>query len=193
MNLRDTRQTVALEAMDRRGHVEYADRQHYDPLPVLTLARWDYGNGLDETAAGYGFRTPDGRTWAAPSCRWSTWHELGVLVISVVGSRYYLENLSDSSFEPGQPVRLFAEPSNPHDPKAIAIRNWTADKTAGYVKKGSTSRLRNLLHGHDIRVMVLSCRYGEMLSHTRESVKVAIFRPDRLVGADIIPPHPVLR
>jgi hypothetical protein len=170
---------------------DYAEPEDYERPPVLTLRPWDYGHGLEETAAGYGFATPEGRIWAAHQCLWSTWRELGVLVINVVGETYHLEDLADPSFEPGNPVRLFPEPDNPHDPKAIAIRNWTTDKTAGYVKKGSTSRLRNLLHAEDIRVMVLSCRYDAAppAGHPID-LKVAIFRPDRLLGAEYIPPHP---
>jgi hypothetical protein len=169
----------------------YADPEDYECLPVLTLRPWDYGQGLDEAAAGYGFATPDRRIWAAHHCLWSTWDELGVLVINVVGETYHLDDLADPGFEPGSPVRLFPEPDNPHDPKAIAIRNWTADKTAGYVKKGSTSRLRNLLRGEDVRVMALSCRYDAAPpAGRRVSLKVAIFRPDRLLGAEHIPSHP---
>jgi hypothetical protein len=176
---------------EARDEVEYADRQDYDPLPVLTLRRWDYGHGLDEDASGYGFTAPDGKVWPAHNCLWSTWQELGVLVINVVGVSHHLDDLADPSFDPGRPIRLLPEPENPHDPNAIAIRNWKAESTAGYVKKGSTQRLRNLLRGQDLRVMALYCRYDQAPPHGRRvSLKVAIFRADRLIGAEDVPPHP---
>ena len=172
---------------------EYADRDDYERPPLLTLRPWDYGQGLEETASGYGFTTPDEKIWPANRCLWSTWDELGVLVVNVVGASYHLENLSDPSFAPGQPLQLVPEPENPHDPRAIAVRNWTGDKTVGYIKKGSTSRLRNLLRGRELRVMALSCRYDQPPpAGRRVSLKIAIFRPDRLIGADHIPSHPSL-
>ena len=175
------------------GEEEYADRDDYEVLPVLTLRHWDYGHGLDKDNAGYGFTTPDGRIWAAHHCLWSTWDELGVLMIHAVGVSYHLDGLNDPSFDPGRPVRLFPEPDNPVDPKAIAIRNWTADKTAGYVKKDNTSRLRNLLRGEDLRVMALSCSYDAPPPRgRRQSLRIVIFRPDRLIGAEHVPPHPGL-
>jgi hypothetical protein len=184
-------EVVSSAPRQAREDIEYADRDDYEHPPLLTLRQWDYGQGLDETTSGYGFVTPDGKTWPAGKCLWSTWDELGVLVIPVVGGRHHLEDLNDPSFDPGRPVRLFPEPDNPHDARAIAVRNWTTDKTAGYVKKGSTSRLRNLLRGHDLRVMALSCRYDQAPPlGRRESLKIAIFRPDRLVGAEHIGPHP---
>ncbi len=176
---------------ETRDEAQYADREDYKPLPVLTLRRWDYGHGLDEDASGYGFSTPDGKVWAAHNCLWSTWKELGVLVINAVGASHHLEDLDDPSFDPGRPVRLFPETDNRYDSHAIAIRNWTGDRTAGYVKKGSTGRLRNLLRGHDLRVMSLYCRYDQSPPGSRRvALKVVIFRSDRLVGADHIPAHP---
>lgn len=170
---------------------EYSNLDDYDEPPVLTLRPWDYGAGLDETTVGYGFTTPDGRIWPAGNCQWSSWKDLGVLVVNAVGEQYHQADLIDPTFDPGQPLRLVPEPDNPHDPKAIAIRNWAGDRTAGYVKKGSTSRLRNLVRGCDLRVMALSCRLdAPPPSGQRASIKVVLFRPGRLLGADHIEPHP---
>ncbi len=143
--------------------VEYAEPDDYDSPPVLTLKPWDYGQGLEETTAGYGFETPDGKTWPAGKCHWTTWEELGVLVINVVGEKYHLDDLADPSFDPGRPLRLVPEPDNPHDRSgnAISIRNLGEDRTAGYVKSGSAARLRNMLRQRDIRVMALSCRFDQ--------------------------------
>jgi HIRAN domain len=174
------------------GDGDYANREDYEH-PVLTLRPWDYGHGLEPTARGYGFTAPDGKIWAAHNCLWSTWKDLGVLVINTVGTSYHLDDLADPSFDPGRPLRLFPEPENPYDPKAMAIRNWACDKTAGYVKRGSTARLRNLLRGEDLRVMALSCRYDQPPPRgRRESLHVVIFRPDRVLGAEHVPPHPRL-
>ena len=186
-------QEAGPKTRETRAEVDYANPDEYAIPPVLTLREWDYGEGLDETAAGFGFAAPDGRIWPAGNCKWSTWEELGVLVVNVVGVGYHAEDLDDKSFDPGQPIRLVSEPDNPHDSKAIAVRNWVADRTAGYVKKGSTSRLRNLLEGHDLRVMALSCRYDQPPPRgRRESLKVVLCRPGRLLGADHLPPHPPL-
>lgn len=169
----------------------YANRHDYEHPPVLTLRRWDYGHGLDDDNDGYGFTAPDGKIWPAHNCLWSTWDELGVLVLHVVGESFHADDLNDPSFDPGRPVRLYPEPDNPVDAHAISIRNWTTDKTAGYVKKGSTSRLRNLLRGADFRGMSLYCGYDQPPPLGRRvSLSIAIFRPDRLVGAEHIDPHP---
>ena len=170
---------------------EYADRNDYELLPLLALRPWDYGRGVEDTTSGYGFTTPDGKIWAAHHCLWSTWDELGVLVVNVVGESFHLEDLGDPDFDPGRPLQLVPEPENPHDPNAIAVRNWTGDKTAGYIKRGSTSRLRNLLRGRELRVMSLSCWYDQPPPAGRRiSLTIAIFKPDRLLGADHVPPHP---
>jgi hypothetical protein len=187
------RSHAAATTREASAEVDYANPEDYATPPVLTLKEWDYGAGLDAEASGFGFVASDGRTWPAGNCKRSTWDELGVLVINIVGAGYHLDDLSDPSFNPGQPLRAVSEPDNPHDPKAIAVRNWTADLTAGYVKKGSTSRLRNLVEGHDLRVMALSCRYDQPPPRgRRESLKVVLFRPGRLLGADHVPPHPPL-
>ena len=93
---------------------------------MLTLRPWDYGHGLDDAAAGYGFATPDGRIWAAHHCLWSTWDQLGVLVINVVGETYHLDDRADPGFEPGARYGSYPRTGQPARPKAIAIRNWTA-------------------------------------------------------------------
>lgn len=170
--------------------VEYAEPSDYGKPPVLTLRPWNYGQGVDDTTAGYGFETPDGKIWPAGQCKWSTWEQLGVLVINAVGEKYHLDDLADSSFDPGKPLRLVPEPDNPHGGNAISIRNLTQDRTAGYVKSGSAVRLRNLLRGHEIGVMALSCRYEPGPPSSRNQLKVVIFRPGRLVGTDHIEPHP---
>jgi len=174
-------------------NTEYAEPEDYEHLPVLTLKQWDYGHGLEDVYAGYGFGTPDGKTWPAGKCQWSMWEDLGILALNVVGESYHIDDLNDPSFDPGRPVRLVPEPDNPVDPKAIAIRNLTEDRTAGYVKKGSTSRLRNLLRGRDFRAMSLYCRYDQPPPRGRRiNLKIVVFRPDRLIGAEHIDPHPAV-
>jgi hypothetical protein len=170
---------------------DYAEPEDYNPLPVLTLHRWDYGQGLDDDTSGYGFVTPDGRIWPAGKCIQTRWEDLGVLALSVAGVTYHADDLADPGFDPGQPVRLVPEPDNPVDPQAIAVRNWAGDKHAGYIKKGTTRRLRNRLRGQEFRVMALACRY-ELDDAHRRSLKIVIFRPDRLLGAEHVPPHPPL-
>jgi hypothetical protein len=171
----------------------YAEPEDYDEFPILTLRPWDYGQGLESNTAGYGFTTDDGKIWPAGKCQWLFWKDLGVLVINTVGVKYHQDDLIDAGFDPGQPLRLVDEPENPADPNALAIRDWTATKTAGYVKQGSVRRLRRMLRGEELHVMALSCRYPDTGPGAgRESLKVVIFRPGRLLGADHIPQHPAV-
>jgi hypothetical protein len=170
---------------------QYAEPQDYDEFPVLTLRAWDYGQGLEPTTAGYGFTTDDGKIWPAGKCQWLFWKDLGVLVINTVGVKYHKDDLRSDGFDPGKPIRLVDERDNPADPNALAMRDWSTAKTAGYVKQGSVRRLRRMLRGEDLRVMALSCRFSED-GKERENLKVVIFRPGRLLGAEHVPAHPAV-
>lgn len=167
----------------------YADPDAYDPLPVLTLRRWDYGQGEGDDAEGYGFETPDGKIWASGQCQWSRWPELGVLQLKVIGVKYHQDVVDSVLCDPGRPMLLVPEPDNPHDPKAISIRDAAGEQVAGYVKAGSCSRLRNMLRSREFRVMSLACRSA---GGHRTGLKLVVFRPGRLLGAEHVPPHPPL-
>lgn len=57
---------------------------------------------------------------------------------------------------PVYPARFEYEPENEHDPNAIAI--YVNDIKIGYVKKGSTSHIRNLIEGGSIEK--LTCKFS---------------------------------
>jgi hypothetical protein len=187
---RSTRSTYQVRrgAPQRQAsQIDYANPEEYQTQPVLTIRPWDYGHGQDRDVFGFGFQTDDRRIWPANNCKWALWEQLGVLVVHVVGCEYHLKDLSDRSFDPGRHICLVPEPDNPHDPKAISVRNLDHSLTAGYIKKGSTARLRNMLRGRDFRVMALS--YCNDDSGNRDRLNIVIFRPDRLSDVDHIPPH----
>ena len=61
------------------------------------------------------------------------WEDERVRVVAAAGVSYRPEALPDPSFDPGRRLALVAEPSNEHDPNAVAI--WNAERTLqlGYV------------------------------------------------------------
>lgn len=168
----------------------YAEPEDYDPLPVLKLRTWDYGWGADTSREGYGFETPDGKIWTVGKCMWSLWSELGILHLPVIGESFHMDELQGPGFKPGSAVLLVSEPENPHDPKAISIRDSTGTKRCGYIKKGNTSRLRNLLRDQDFMAMAIAATYSDEKPRERRSLKIVVFRPDRLSNCPDLPLHP---
>jgi hypothetical protein len=61
------------------------------------------------------------------------WEDERLRVVPAAGVSYRPEALPDASFDPGQRLALVPEPSNEHDPNAVAI--WNAERTLqlGYV------------------------------------------------------------
>ena len=61
------------------------------------------------------------------------WEDPRIRVIAVAGVTYRPEALTDPSFDPPRRLALVPEPSNEHDPNAVAI--WNEDRTlqVGYV------------------------------------------------------------
>ena len=62
-----------------------------------------------------------------------TWEDPRIRVVAAAGVSYRPEALPDGSFDPGARLSLVPEPSNEHDPNAVAI--WNAERTlqVGYV------------------------------------------------------------
>lgn len=56
-------------------------------------------------------------------------------------------------------IQIIPEPDNPHDPKAIKV--LADDTQVGYIKKGSTSRVRNLLNDPDLSYYSLDIKGGK--------------------------------
>jgi hypothetical protein len=69
------------------------------------------------------------------------WEDPRILVLRVAGVCFRPESLEDSSFDPGRPLSLVAEPDNPHDPNAVGV--WNAERTLqlGYVPRESAPEL----------------------------------------------------
>jgi hypothetical protein len=61
------------------------------------------------------------------------WEDERLRVVAAAGVSYRPEALPDASFDPGRRLELVAEPTNEHDPNAVAI--WNAERTVqlGYV------------------------------------------------------------
>ncbi len=61
------------------------------------------------------------------------WEDPRIRVIAAAGVSYRPEALPDPSFDPGRTLALVSEPSNQHDPKAVAIWNEEQTLQVGYV------------------------------------------------------------
>ena len=83
--------------------------------------------------------------------------EDGICYQRIVGVSHYQEALE--SCRPGQPVRLFHEPDNPHDEMALKVT--TADgKALGYIPRRSW--LRSAIHeqGRGVSAVISSVGFG---------------------------------
>ena len=63
------------------------------------------------------------------------WEDERIRVIPVAGVSFRPEAVADASFDPGRPLALVSEPTNEHDPNAIAIWNEERTLQAGYVPR----------------------------------------------------------
>ena len=63
------------------------------------------------------------------------WEDPRILVVPVAGVSFRPEAVADASFDPGRPLALVSEPTNEHDPNAIAIWNEERTLQAGYVPR----------------------------------------------------------
>ena len=61
------------------------------------------------------------------------WEDPRIRVVAAAGVSYRPEALPDSSFDPGKRLSLVPEPSNEHDPNAVAIWNAEGTLQVGYV------------------------------------------------------------
>ncbi len=66
--------------------------------------------------------------------------DAGLLVTHVAGAVHRPEALASAGAAPGRPLRLRAEPGNPHDPRAIAVL-LESGEPLGYVPREKTGRL----------------------------------------------------
>jgi hypothetical protein len=178
---------------DRGPRFDWATPEEYDPVPPLKLRLWGDYDGSKEGRGGFGFEWPDGR-WLHPDrLGVRRWKSVGVFVGHLAGGKFYIDDLTDPSFRPGQPLRFVAEPANPHSEhgRAIAIRNWAGDRHAGYVPTDLTKTVRKFALDPDVRIIVLSCRYhSEGGRVVRTFFDWAMFRPGRIEDLDDLPPCP---
>jgi HIRAN domain-containing protein len=78
--------------------------------------------------AGAGYRLRDAATNETVR-----WEDERIRVVAVAGVSFRPEALGDSSFDPGRRLALVPEPTNEHDPNAVAIWNEERTLQAGYV------------------------------------------------------------
>ena len=69
------------------------------------------------------------------------WEDPRILVVPVAGVSFRPEAVADASFDPGRPLALVSEPTNEHDPNAIAIWNEERTLQAGYVPRETAAEL----------------------------------------------------
>lgn len=172
---------------------DWAVPEDYDPIPPLALRKWGEFKGKKAGRGGYGFEFPDGR-WLYPDrLGIRRWKSVGVFYVELAGGQFHAEDLTDPSFDPGQPLLLEAEPDNPYseDGTAIAVRNWANDRTAGYVPSELTGKVRKLTSGTPFHTLALCARYepkdGKI---ARVFTDFVIFRPGRISGLGDFPVNP---
>jgi hypothetical protein len=89
-----------------------------------------------------------------------SWHTLpkrdGLESLLVAGVSHRHAQLQDSSFEPGQPLELVPEPTNPYDPNAVAVWNRGRTLQIGYIPKKNAVMLAKKLAAHDEMLGCLS-------------------------------------
>ena len=61
------------------------------------------------------------------------WEDPRIRVVAAAGVSYRPEALTDASFDPGRRLALLPEPTNEHDPNAVAIWNEERTLQVGYV------------------------------------------------------------
>ena len=69
------------------------------------------------------------------------WEDPRIRVVPVAGVSYRAEALPDSSFDPGRPLALVAEPDNEHAPNAVGIWNEERTLQLGYVPRETAAEL----------------------------------------------------
>ena len=88
----------------------------------------------DRRGAGYHLRD-------AASGEPVAWEDPRVLVVPVAGVSFRPDEAADASFDPGRPLALVPEPTNEHDPNAVAIWNEQRTLQAGYVPRDAAVTL----------------------------------------------------
>ena len=109
---------------------------------------WTHGDG--ETR-GYRVVGPDGVAW-----RDDDLDDVGVHVLRVVGTSHRLADLRDDGFAVGEPVILMPEPDNAFDPWALAVRDLSLARQAGYVPATRSRALVEEMVHRPLHALVLT-------------------------------------
>ena len=96
---------------------------------------WYPDDGGEVWVAGYYPVDAGGRFLSREALR-----DAGLLVAHVAGAIHRPEALASDDAAPGRPLTLRAEPSNPHDPDAVAVRT-AGGETLGYVPRELNARV----------------------------------------------------
>lgn len=84
-------------------------------------------------------------------------YRLGIYSFRVRGVSYHEAAVRSGNFSPGSTVRLVREPTNVHDPNAIAVYAESGRRPAGYVNRQNAARIAKRLDaGEDLATVVLS-------------------------------------
>ena len=125
--------------------------------PLALVGEW-LETGYDESGVrfrGWVFRDPRRHSSVAYDSRRVL--GAGALVIRVAGVSYRREALQQEVFRPGEAAELAPEPSNPHDPNAVAIWDAGHRHQVGYVPKELAPEIAARLRGGDqIRALCLA-------------------------------------
>ncbi|MDP9405386.1 MAG: HIRAN domain-containing protein [Actinomycetota bacterium] len=110
----------------------------------------------------------------------------GIFVSQLRGEAYHEQDCRRGDFAPGSPVKLVREPSNPHDPNAVAIYDSSGRHHAAYVNKQKARSLARLLDaGQELAaISIRGTKAGVACS------QVAILAADPGVLRHLLSPRP---
>jgi HIRAN domain len=111
---------------------------------------------LERDRRGAGYHLRDAATNEPVS-----WDDPRIRVVPVAGVSFRPEAVADASFDPGSRLRLVPEPTNEHDPNAVAVWNGERTLQAGYVPRevaaeldGSEQAVSLWRAGEGLRVLI---------------------------------------
>jgi hypothetical protein len=95
-------------------------------------------------------------------------------VIRVAGARYTGDAIQRSAFDLSHPVRLVAEPENPHDPDAVAIYDADGETRVGYVPRSLAYAVKRDLERDRLGQPTVIWEWRKPSSGRREGICVLI-------------------
>lgn len=117
-----------------------------NPAYALVHNTWENGRGYTMV------RQADGQKLA-----WSFLPKKeGFQCLEVVGESYHQKDLQQPGFAAGFPIKLVAEPENPVDHDAVAVRDASGKYQAGYLSRDDAPKiLKRIENGGGFRALVM--------------------------------------